>query len=77
MHTFQNIAHLLGPKTQLSHRWGRGGGEACMSLIESIFVVSNRDFPAGVKYLIPKEDLLHKFSSVQFSSSLSYLKSTF
>ena len=32
MHTFQNIAHLLGPKTQLINfekGWGRG---ACMPL---------------------------------------------
>ena len=30
-HTFQNIAHLMGPKTQLCHFWREGGRGVCMS----------------------------------------------
>ena len=54
MHTFQNIAHLLGPKNQYGHFWGRGS--ACCSLkntqlnvtnIESVHTISCFNFKWG------------------------------
>ena len=32
LHTFQNIAHLLEPKTKFDHCWGGRGGGVSMSL---------------------------------------------